>query len=90
MLQRKSKQILTYFFLLFLLGSITNLTFQNNQLLNLKKIIVSGLDEKGNEDLKNKIHNLKLNNIFFINEKQIKNIVEINGWVFTEEEILDI
>ena len=81
MLQRKSKHILTYFFLLFLLGSITNLTFQNNQLLNLKKIIVSGLDEKGNEDLKNKIHNLKLKNIFFINEKQIKNIIEINSLI---------
>ena len=54
MRQRKSKQILTYFFLLFLLGSITNLTFQDNQLLNLKKIIVSGLDEKENEDLKKK------------------------------------
>ena len=81
MLQRKSKQILTYLFLLFLLGSITNLTFQNNQWLNLKKIIVSGLDEKGNEDLKNKIHNLKLKNIFFINEKQIKNIIEINSLI---------
>ena len=81
MRQRKSKQILNYFFLLFLFGSITNLTFQDNQLLNLKKIIVSGLDEKGNEDLKNKIHNLKLNNIFFINEKQIKNIVEINSLI---------
>ena len=81
MRQRKSKQILTYFFLLFLLGSITNLTFQDNQLLNLKKIIVSGLDEKGNEDLKNKIHNLKLKNIFFINEKQIKNIIEINSLI---------
>ena len=81
MRHRKSKQILNYFFLLFLFGSITNLTFQDNQLLNLKKIIVSGLDEKGNEDLKNKIHNLKLNNIFFINEKQIKNIVEINSLI---------
>ena len=81
MRQRKSKQILNYFCLLFLLGSITNLTFQNNQWLNLKKIIVSGLDEKGNEDLKNKIHNLKLKNIFFINEKQIKNIIEINSLI---------
>ena len=81
MRQRKSKQILTYFFLLFLLGSITNLTFQDNQLLNLKEIIVSGLDEKENEDLKNKIHDLKLENIFFINENQIKNVIEINSLI---------
>ena len=81
MRQRKSKQILNYFFLLFLFGSITNLTFQDNQLLNLKKIIVSGLDEKENEDLKNKIHDLKLENIFFINENQIKNVIEINSLI---------
>ena len=81
MRQRKSKQILTYFFLLFLLGSITNLTFQDNQLLNLKKIIVSGLDEKENEDLKNKIYDLKLKNIFFINENQIKNVIEFNSLI---------
>ena len=54
MRQRKSKQILLYFFLLFFFGSITNLTFQNTQLFNLKKIIVSGLDEKENENLKKK------------------------------------
>ena len=81
MRRRKSKQILNYFFLLFLFGSITNLTFQNNQFLNLKKIIVSGLDEKENEDFKKKIYNLKLNNIFFINENQIKNVFETNSLI---------
>ena len=77
----KSKQILNYFFLLFLFGSITNLNFQNNQFLNLKEIIVSGLDEKENEDFKKKIYNLKLNNIFFINENQIKNVFETNSLI---------
>ena len=79
--QQKSKLILTYFFLLFLFGSITNLTFQNNQFLNLKEIIVSGLDEKENEDFKRKIYNLRLNNIFFINENQIKNVFETNSLI---------
>ena len=77
----KSKQILNYFFLLFLFGSITNLNFQNNQFLNLKEIIVSGLDEKENEDFKRKIYNLRLNNIFFINENQIKNVFETNSLI---------
>ena len=81
MRRRKSKQILNYFCLLFLFGSITNLTFQNNQFFNLKKIIVSGLDEKENEDFKKKIYNLKLNNIFFINENQIKNVFETNSLI---------
>ena len=78
---RKSKQILTYFFLLICFGSITNVTFQNNKLLNLKEIIVSGLDEKENEDLKNKIYNLNLKNIFFINKNQIKSVIEINSLI---------
>ena len=78
---RKSKQILTYFFLLIFFGSITNVTFQNNKLLNLKEIIVSGLDEKENEDLKNKIYNLNLKNIFFINKNQIKSVIEINSLI---------
>ena len=81
MRRRKSKQILNYFCLLFLFGSITNLTFQNNQFFNLKKIIVSGLDEKENEDFKKKIYNLKLNNIFFINQNQIKNVFETNSLI---------
>jgi len=76
--QQKSKQILIYFFLLFLLGSINNTTFQDVQILNMNKIKVSGLDEKGNRDIINKIENLKLKNIFFLNENQIKNIIEFN------------
>ena len=79
--QQKSKLIFSYLFLLLFFGSITNLTFQNNKLLNLKEIIVSGLDEKENEDLKNKIYNLNLKNIFFINKNQIKSVIEINSLI---------
>ncbi|WP_440908248.1 cell division protein FtsQ/DivIB [Candidatus Pelagibacter sp.] len=76
--QRKGKQVLIYFFLLFLFGSINNINFNNIQLLNINKIIVSGLDEKSNREIINKINNLKLKNIFFLNKNQIKNILEIN------------
>lgn len=79
--QRKSKKVLIYFFLLFLFGSITNISFKNIQLLNINKIIVSGLDENSNKDLINKINNLKLKNIFFLNKNHIKNIVEINSLI---------
>ncbi len=68
MQQRKSKQVLIYFFLLLLLGSITNINFQNIKILNLNKIKVSGLDDKGNRELANKIENLELKNIFSINK----------------------
>ena len=76
--QRKSKHILIYFFLLFLFGSITNVGLYNSKFLNLSKIEVSGLDENESSKLKNKIENLKIKNIFFLNENKIKNIIELN------------
>ena len=76
--QRKSKNILIYFFLLFLFGSITNIGLYNSKFLNLSKIEISGLDENESRQLKNKIENLKLKNIFFLNENKIKNIIELN------------
>ena len=79
--QRKSKQILIYFFFLFLLGSLTNTNFQDIKILNMSKIKVSGLDEKSNKELLSQIDNLKFKNIFFINKEQIKNIVEINSLI---------
>ena len=76
--QRKGKQVLIYFFLLFLFGSINNINLNDIQLLKINKIIVSGLDENSNRELINKINNLKLKNIFFLNKNNIKNIIEIN------------
>ena len=76
--QRKSKQVLIYLFLYLLLGSITNINFQNTKILNLNHIEVLGLDDKGNKELANKIENLKSKNIFFLNKNHLKNIIEIN------------
>ena len=76
--QRKSKNIFIYFFLLFLFGSITNIGLYNSKFLNLSKIEISGLDENESKQLKNKIQNLKLKNIFFLNKNKIKNIIELN------------
>ena len=79
--QQKSKQILIYFFLLLLFGSISNTNLQNTQFLNLNKILVSGLDEKANKEIINKINSLKFKNIFFLNKNQIKSILEINNLI---------
>ena len=76
--QRKSKNILIYFFLLFLFGSITNIGLYDSKFFNLSKIEISGLDEIESKQLKNKIQNLKLKNIFFLNKNKIKNIIELN------------
>ena len=79
--QRKSKQIFIYLFLLFLFGSITNTGFNNTKFLNLEKVIVSGLDDVDNRKLINKINNLKLKNIFFLNENKIKETIETNNLI---------
>ncbi len=76
--QRKSKKIFFYFFLLFLFGSINNISFQSSKLLNLNNIKVSGLDDENNKDVLKNLKSLKLNNIFFLREDKIKNIIEIN------------
>ena len=76
--QQKSKKIFVYFFLLILFGSINNISIQNSQLLKLKNITVSGLDDKNNRDMINKLNSLKFNNIFILNEDKIKNIIEKN------------
>jgi len=79
--QRKSKQVFIYLFLLFLFGSITNTGFNNTEFLNLEKVIVSGLDDLDNRKLINKINNLKLKNIFFLNENKIKETIETNNLI---------
>ena len=76
--QRKSKKIFIYFFLLFLFGSINNISFPNSKLLNLNNITVSGLDDKNNRDTMKKLKGLKLNNIFFLNKDEIKKKIEKN------------
>ena len=50
----------------------------DSKFLNLSKIEISGLDENESRQLKNKIENLKIKNIFFLNENKIKNIIELN------------
>ena len=54
---RKSKKIFIYFFLLILVGSINNIGFSNIDLNSIKKINVSGLDDKDNEKLSKEMKN---------------------------------
>ena len=75
--------IRSFFFLLLIFGSINNIGLNKSQILNLNKIIVSGLDEKDSMEIVKKINNLKLKNIFFLNENEIKNLIEINSLIET-------
>ena len=80
--QRKSKKILIYLFLLFLVGSINNIHINNLNFLSVKEINVTGLENKENSTLSKKIERLlKLDNIYLINKKDINTLIESNNLV---------
>jgi cell division protein FtsQ len=79
--QRKSKKILIYFFLLFLVGSINNININNLKFQSIKNINVTGLENEDNSIISKKIKNLKLDNIYLINKKDINTLIESNNLV---------
>ena len=80
--QRKSKKILIYLFLLFLVGSINNIHINNLNFLSVKEINVTGLEKKENSILSKKIKRLlKLDNIYLINKKDLNTLIESNNLV---------
>ena len=81
MRQRKSKKILIYFFLLFLVGSINNIDIHNLKFLNIKEVNVTGLENEENLTISKKIKNLKLDNIYLINKKYFNTLLESNKLV---------
>ena len=81
MQQRKSKKILIYFFLFLVVGSINNISLNNLRLNKISFIKVSGLGEKENLSLSEKIKSLNLNNIFSINVEKINHEIELNNLI---------
>ena len=80
--QRKSKKILIYLFLLFLVGSINNIHINKLNFLSVKEINVTGLENKENSILSKKIERLlKLDNIYLINKKNLNTLIESNNLV---------
>jgi len=79
--QRKSKKILIYFFLLFLVGSINNININNLKFQSIKNINVTGLENEDNSIISKKIKNLKLDNIYLINKKDLNTLIESNNLV---------
>ena len=53
--QKKNKKILVYLFLLILVSSISNNAINNLKFDRIKNISISGLDQKNNQILLNKI-----------------------------------
>ena len=79
--QRKSKKILIYFFLLIIVSSIGNNTINNYKFKKIENINIFGLDQKNNQILLNKLKNLSLGNIFFINKKKIEKLINSNSLI---------
>ena len=79
--QRKGKKILIYFFLLFFVGSINNISLNNSKLNKTIFIKVSGLSNNENSLILEKIQNLNLRNIFYIDSNKISNLIQTNTLV---------
>ncbi|WP_440678556.1 cell division protein FtsQ/DivIB [Candidatus Pelagibacter sp. HIMB1611] len=79
--QRKSKKILIYFFLLILVGSINNSSIDNFKLEKVNNINIFGLEKNDQNEILYNLNKLDLKNIFFINKKNIGNIIESNSLV---------
>mgnify|MGYP001259910189 CR=1 FL=1 len=78
----RSKRILNYFFLLILLASINNTNINNFVGYDkIKSIKINGLSDYENLNLLNKIENLNLENIFFLNGNEINRVVKDNTLV---------
>ena len=79
--QRKSKKILIYFFLFFLVGSINNIDINDLKLHSITDINIIGLEDKENSILLKKIKDLNLKSIFLINKNNLINQIESNSLV---------
>src|SRR6056300_486099 len=87
--QRTNRKIIIYLFLFAILASVNNFKYINLQLFKIDLINISGLNEKDNANLYEKIKNYKKKNIFFIDSLEISKNINSNNlvekfWVFKE------
>ncbi len=78
---RKSKLILIYFFLFIFVGSINNSELNKIKFEDIKYIKISGLDEVENNNLLKEIQKFNLENIFFLSQNKLNDIITINSLV---------
>ena len=62
-------------------GQINNINLRNIELNKVKSINVDGFENKENIIITEKIADLKLDNIFFLDSKKIKKVLEANPLV---------
>ena len=79
--QSKSKKILVYFFLFISVGSINNSTLKELKFEKIKKIEISGLNNYYKVIILKDINDLKLENIFLLNKKDLVDVISLNPFV---------
>ena len=81
--QKKNKKIFIYFFLFLILSSLNNQILKKIEYPKLRNIQVLGLDTIENLEIENKLTHLKLQNLYFLNPFQIKEILDENSLIET-------
>lgn len=81
MLHQKSKKILIYIFLFLVIGTLNNRNLNNINFPKIDKIIIKGLDEKNNIELKNSLDFLRIHNLFFLDKIKVNKIINSNNLV---------
>ena len=79
--QKKIKKVLIYLFLFLVFGTFNNKDLKKNNFSKINSINVTGLNYNGNLELMSRLDILKIENIFFLNENQIKEIMNSNSLV---------
>ena len=81
MLQQKSKRIILYIFLFFLIGTLNNKNFAQSDYLKIKNIYVSGLSEEKNKEVLKKLEIFRIKNLFFLEKLQIEKLIESLNYI---------
>ena len=81
MLQQKSKRIILYIFLFFLIGTLNNKNFTQSDYLKIKNIYVSGLSEEKNKEVLKKLEIFRIKNLFFLEKFQIEKLIESLNYI---------
>ena len=79
--QQTSKKILIYFFLFIIIGTLNNKNFTKIEFLKIDNIHIYGIIIENKKDLIKKLDFFKFQNIFFIDEIRIKEIINSNPFV---------
>lgn len=79
--QQKNKKIFFYIFLFLIIGTLNNKNLNTIGSSNIININVTGLDEVSNNELTNSLNFLKIKNLFFLDEIEIRKIINSNSLI---------